>query len=122
MGLALGQLQVDGAPLRVHKRVDPRLCGDRPWSSARPASDPWFEGERNCPGDSFARKRIGWLFLTVGGVLVNPDRRAVDHLDIAVPGSGPGQATAFETSLKSIAHIPARRHRLKRFTQVVWGP
>jgi hypothetical protein len=27
---------------------------------------------------------IARLFLAVGGVLVNPDRRGVDHLDIAI--------------------------------------
>ena len=62
MRLAFGDLEADRQTAGIHHRVD---LGRQPAARATHAT-----GSR--------------LFLTVGGVLVNPDRRGVDHLNVAI--------------------------------------
>ena len=70
MDLTFGELEKDRQTACIDEGVDPRLRGDKLWSSARRASDP-------CNG-------IVFLFFTVSGMLMNANGRGIDHLDVAV--------------------------------------
>ena len=70
MGLTFSELEKDRQATGIDESVDPRLRGDKLWSSARRASDP-------CNG-------IAFLFFTVSGMLMNANGRGINHLNVAV--------------------------------------
>ena len=76
MGLALGQFQQDRATNRIDQGMD--LCGQ---ATARATDGP--REDKMIRGITLPEDGSAPFFWAIGRILVNPDRRGVDYLDIA---------------------------------------